>query len=159
MTREQQIQDPLKIEQRLQLEIMVFQNTVLCHWDYGSQFVDKTHCLTFRVKQFKEQYSHVGTSRYVMMYRCWCRQRRAGVGPVGWQPRALMGIAWQVIGTEQRLSDMVMIRWTGACAVTCWDCVVPMGKQQSGEPDGRVLAWQNKKCYVKWIKFRHQLEV
>lgn len=148
----------LTTEQRLQLEIEVFQNTVLCYWDYVSQFVDRTHCLTFRVKQFKQQYSHMGTPRYVMMYRCWCGQGTVGVGPVGWQPRALVGIVWQVSGMEQRLSNMVMIGWTGAFAVTCCDCVVSMGKQESGEPDGRVLAWQNKKM-LQWIKFRHQLKV
>lgn len=58
----------------------------------------------------------------------------------GWQPHSLEGTAWQVNGTEQRLSNMVMIRWTGACAVTCSDRVVLMGKRQSGEPDGRVQA-------------------
>jgi hypothetical protein len=72
--------------------------------------------------------------------------RTVGAGPVGWQPCALVGIAWQIKGMGQRLSKMVMISWTGACAVTCTDCVVLMGKRQSGEPDGRVLAWQNKKC-------------
>lgn len=112
----------------MQLEIEVFQNIVLCHCDYGSQFVDRTHCLTLKVKQFKEQYSHVETSRYVMMHRHWCGQRTVGVGPVGWQPHALVGTAWQVNGTEQTLSNMVMIRWTGACAVTCSDHVVLMGK-------------------------------
>ena len=50
MTCEQYIHDLMTAEQRVQLEIEVFQNNVLCHWDYGSQFVERTHCLTLKVK-------------------------------------------------------------------------------------------------------------
>ena len=85
----------------------------------SSRFLDRSHCLTLKVKQLEEQHSHVGTSRYVMMYIHWCGQRTVGVGPAEWQPQAMVGIVRQVNGTEQRLSTTVTIRWTGACAVTC----------------------------------------